>query len=522
MNERMSISPYEMSFKEFLLKNKRNRAILWIAGIAIVLQFCIFKYFYPYASYIHGDSFSYLNTAHFNLDINTYMVGYSRFIRLFSVFTSSDTALVSFQYLFIQSSALFLLFTLFYFYKLSRVIQIVLLCFMVFNPLFWHLGNLISSDCFFASLSLVWFALLLWLINRPSTRVIVWHAVVLFLAFTVRYNALIYPFISAAVFWLSKLPVRQKVMGIGAGAILCFLFVFYTSYKYKQLTGYWQYSPFSGWQFANNAMYAYRYVDSAERKPVAKKYQVLDNMIREYFDSTRDVKKHPTEAVLAGTYYMWSFGMPLYKYREKIFKKDTTAGELKKWASMGPYFKSYGLYIIRKYPSYFVRYFLWPNASKYYAPPVEFLAAFNSGRDSVVPLAKDWFGYKSLKISTRTKANNHEIHILDFYPILSGVINVVMIMALLSFYVLNGFSKNNQIRQAIFLGGSIWLINAGFTIFASSAALRFQSFPILLTTTFTLILIDWIWNMASQKQVVNPIEAGKIQTSPITDVITPV
>ncbi len=27
----------------------------------------------------------------------------------------------------------------------------------------------------------------------------------------------------------------------------------FTSWRYKQLTGYWQYSPFSSWQFSNNA-----------------------------------------------------------------------------------------------------------------------------------------------------------------------------------------------------------------------------------------------------------------------------
>jgi hypothetical protein len=508
MNERMTIPAHEISFKEFLLKNKRNRTILWMAGIAIVIQFCIFKYFYPYASYIHGDSFSYLKAAYYNLDINTYMVGYSRFIRLFSVFTNSDTALVSFQYLFIQSSALFLLFTLFYFYRLRNFIQIVLLCFIVFNPLLWHLGNLISSDCLFASLSLVWFTLLLWTINRPSIPIIIWHALILFLAFTVRYNALIYPFISAVVFGLSKLPVRQKVMGIGAGALMCFLFVFYTSYKYKQLTGYWQYSPFSGWQMANNAMYAYRYVDSADRKPVPKKFQVLDNMIREFFDSTRDTKKHPTEAAMASTFYMWSPGMPLFKYRNKIFAKDSTAKELKKWASMGPFYGEYGLLIIKKYPWHYLRYFTWPNANKYYAPPVEFMQNFNSGKSWVPAVAKNWFGYKSTKLKTRTK--NLEVHVLDFYPILSGIINVVMLLGLLSFASLKGFTEKNPLRYAIMLGGSIWLLNAGFTIGASSAALRFQSFPIILTTTFTVILIDWTWAMANTKPKVENWEIQNI------------
>lgn len=500
-----------ISFKDFLVKDRQNRIVLLLAAAALVIQFGIFKYYYPFASYIHGDSFSYLKAAYHNLDINTYMVGYSNFLRLFSVFTKSDFILTAFQYLFIQASGLFLLFTIFYFYRPGKVVQYVLLAFMVFNPLFLHLGNLISSDCVFASLSLTWFALLLWIINRSSTQVLVWQVIVLFLAFTVRYNALIYPFIAAATICLSKLPLRRKIATIGAGLMLCGLFVTYTSYKYKQLTGIWQYSPFSGWQFANNAMYAYRYVDSADRKPVAKKYAALDKMIREYFDTTRNFKKYPHEAVKASTFYMWSPGMPLMKYKDKIFKKDTAAtGDLRRWASMAPFYKEYGLYMIKKYPLQFAQYFMWPNSHKYYAPPIEFLQTYNGGRDSVPQLARTWFGYKSGKMWTRTK--DPEVTILNFYPILSGVINVIMLFGLVFFTMLNGFNKNIYLRSAIFLGGAVWLLNAGFTIFASSAALRFQSFPILISTIFSLLIIDWIRVMAMDKK---PTEKTEIRHEPI-------
>src|SRR5688500_12929942 len=117
MTEPMNISPNEVSFKDFLLKNRRNRTILSLIGATIVIQFAIFKYLYPFASFIHGDSFSYLNAAYHNNSINTYMVGYSNFIRLVSVFTKSDTILVALQYLLLQASSLFLLFSIFYFYK---------------------------------------------------------------------------------------------------------------------------------------------------------------------------------------------------------------------------------------------------------------------------------------------------------------------------------------------------------------------------------------------------------------------
>lgn len=494
MTNQTTIQYNSLTFKEFLLNNRRNRITLYFAFAAIVIQFFIFKYFYPFASYIHGDSFVYLQTAYDNLDINTYMVGYSRFIRFFSVFNRTDLGLTAFQYLLIQSSALFFLFTLFYFYKPGKIVQIVLLCFMVFNPLFLHLANLVSSDGFFVALSLIWVTLLLWIIHRPNNYIIVLHGLVLFIAFTVRYNALIYPFISAGVFFLSKMPVKKRVFGTALGGVLCALFVLYTGNKYKELTGIWQYSPFSGWQMANNAMYAYRYVAPEDRKPVKKEFQELDKTIRDYFDSTRDHKKHPAEAVMAGTFYMWSDGMPLFIYRNSLFRKDSTAKELKKWASMGPFYKKYGTHIISKYPIYFLKYFMWPNAIKYYSPPVEFLSEFNSGKDSVLPITQLWFRYPSLKLTTRTK--DIKVHILDFYPILTGIINVIMLCCLLCFLLLNAWQKEKKFGYGVLIGGTIWLLNAGFTIFASSAALRFQSFPILLTTTFALLLVNCIVQIA--------------------------
>lgn len=479
-----------VTFKEFILKDKKNKAILWMIVISVVIQFSVFKYFYPFASFIHGDSFSYLEAAYKNLDINTYMVGYSKFLRLFSVFASSDTSLVAFQYLLIQSSSLFFLATLFYLYIPGKVTQIVLLCFMVLNPLFLHLANLVSSDCFFLSFSLIWFSLLIWVMESPSTKLIIWHTIVLFIAFTVRYNALIYPLISAVAFGLSNLSFRKKIASIGAGAVLCLFFVLFTSYKYKQLTGIWQYAPFSGWQLSNNAMFAYRYVDSADRKPTPKKFEILDNMIREYFDSTHDLKKFPFERIQASTFYMWSPGLSLFKYRNKLFKNDTTASELKKWASMGPFYKAYGLYIIKKYPFKYAQYFLWPNAQQYYAPPVEFLSLYNSGKDQVTAQARDWFGYKSQEVKTRTK--NPKIWVLNYYPILSGIINVVMLFSLIFYILLRRWHHNRSFSKYVLLGSIVWILNAIFTIFASTAALRFQSFPILLTTSVALLLVDWM------------------------------
>src|ERR1044072_80257 len=215
----------QQTFAEFLIRNRRNRIILYLAAAAIVIQFVIFKYLYPFANYIHDDSLYYLTAAYENSTIATYPIGYSKFLRLVSVFAKPDLILVSLQYLMIQCSLLFLVFTIFYFHKAGRAMQIILLCFMVLNPLLLYLGNMVSSDGLFLALSITWFALLLWIINNPSNKIICWHAVVLLAAFTVRYNALIYPLISLVAFRLSPMSLRKKVTGMGLGLLFVGWFV---------------------------------------------------------------------------------------------------------------------------------------------------------------------------------------------------------------------------------------------------------------------------------------------------------
>jgi len=492
----------EQTFPQFLFHNRRNRMILYLAVAAIIIQFAGFKYLYPFANYIYGDSFTYLKAAYENLTINDYMIGYSKFLRLVSVFAKPDLVLVSIQYLLIQCSALFLSFTIFYFYEVRKITQTILLCFMVFNPLSLHLANLVSSDGLFLALSMGWFALLLWVMYKPSNKIIFWHAILIFTAFTVRYNALIYPFIATLAFGLSKLSVRKKVIGLGFGVLLIGWFVGISMFQYKKLTGYWQFSPFSGWQLANNALYAYQEVDSIDRVPVSPQFRALDNMVRNFYD------KYPNKpAGEASTSYMWTEWYPLMRYTNRIFKgKDSTAPPFKEWASMGPFFSSYGWHIIKKYPMHFLHYFVWPNSQKYLAPPVEFLEYYNWGNKYLPEEARIWFGYTTNEAKIRMKSG--EAWILTPYPYFVSIVNLTMILMLLSYLLLKGWQSNKIFNRIILLAGFAWITNAGFITFAASVALRYQAFPALLTFTFSLLLIDWmvqfIQRIKSQSQQQKP------------------
>jgi protoporphyrinogen oxidase len=487
-----------LSFKDFLLHNQWNKALLWLAGIAILLQFIVFKYLYVTPGFIDGDSYVYLQTAHFNYNINTYPIGYSRFLRIFSTFIKSDIALVGFQYLLLQGSALFFIFTLAWLYKPGKVAFAILFFSIVFNPVFLYMSNYISSDAFFLGLSLIWFTLLLWIIHRPTPRLIIIHAVIILLAFTVRYNALFYPVVGAIAFALSKQPLRMKIAGVIASILLIAGFMYHTSNQYKALTGIRQFSPFSGWQMANNALYAYRFVQDKKLVNLPPRFKQLDQSVRTYFDTTRNIYAHPQEMLIANTWYMWDPKSPLQIYMNKQFKKDSMAGPVRRWSTLGPLYADYGAYLIKQYPQAFTQFYLLPNLLKYYAPPVEFLNTYNMGKDSIKPIAQSWFDLKSPKVKTRFK--DLKVNVLDFYPVLVGILNVIFLFGLIGFAMLQGFKRQKLLSGGLLLVFGLWLVNFGFSVFASQIALRFQMLPVLVFLSFTVLLIEYVWKQAFSKE----------------------
>jgi hypothetical protein len=475
-------------------EDRYNRQLLWWAGIAIIVQLIVFKVLYPFAGFIDGDSYVYLQSAFYNMEVNFYPIGYSKFLRLFSIFTKSDTALVAFQYLAIEVSALWFVFTLFYLYPLSKAAKWSMCIFVVLNPVFLYVSNYVSSDALFLALSLTWFTLLLLILRQPTTKLIVLQSLVLLLAFMVRYNALYYPLIGAVVLLFSRLSLRHRLSAIAASFLLVGMLIVYTAYQYKSMTGIWEFTPFSGWQLANNAMYAYRYVDSADRKPCPANLSVLDNTVRHYFDTSRNRLTHPEEMLVASTAYMWKSNSPLQRYMREKFKKDSTTTGLKRWASMAPLYKQYGWYLIREYPESYVQHYLIPNAIKYYTPPEEFLASYNMGIDTVASLAQVWFNYKTRKVKTAFK--DLDVTILIFQPILAGVMNIIFLLGSVFVGILNGFKDNGLGKTIVILALVLWAANFGFSIFASPIALRYQLFAITITSLFAILMIDHICKVA--------------------------
>ena len=289
----------------------------------------------------------------------------------------------------------------------------------------------------------------------------------------------------------------MKVIGILLGFLLIGGFMYNTSTHYKKLTGIRQFSPFSGWQMANNALYAYRFVENKSLPSMPANLKPLDKMIRTYFDTTANIIVHSQEMMIANTWYMWDPKSPLQSYMTKKFRGDSVSPMLKRWASVGPLYEEYGKYLIKQYPVEFAKFYLFPNLFKYYAPPVEFLDTYNMGRDSIAPIAQLWFRFDSLRLKRHFK--DLKVSTLDFYPVLVGVMNVVFVFSLIGYTLLGGFHKNKYLSVGLLLAAGLWLVNFSFSVFASQIALRFQTPPIIVFFSFCFLLIDFIIKEASGK-----------------------
>jgi len=483
---------------DYLWNNKPNRA-WWITGVIVFLaQLIIFKFRYPFANYM-PDSYSYLEAASTNTDVNMWPVAYSKFLRLISVFTHSDKVVVGLQYFFMQISSLLLLFSLLYFLKPGRGVKTILLLFVLLSPLPLYISNYIAADALFIGLSLLWLTTLIWLIYRPRPWMLVAHAVLLLACFTVRYNAIYYPVISLLVFILSRQTWKLKLAGLAFSAGLVLMSFLFTSNKMKELTGKRQFSAFGGWQLANNALYMYEHIPAKERGPVPARFEKLETMVREHMDTLKKVKFTHDDSTNS-FFYLWSGRGPLIQYLNREYKKDSTTPYFKRWASEGPLYADYAFYLIRKFPLQYAENWLLPNAIKYAVPPAEFLGTYNMGGDSVRTLAKDWFNYKSRKVKDHNK-KDASIGVAEWYPIFGAIVNVLVVMGLIGLVFLNAVHwKEYGLPQLLALVVLLWLLNSGFSIFASPVVLRYQAFPIFVFFIIGVVLMERIYKLATAEE----------------------
>lgn len=453
----------------------------------LTLQLACFKLFYPFPDFF-GDSYNYIFAASHNLDVNIWPIGYSKFLQAFHGITNSAFLLVLFQYFSLEAAYFHLYQTIVRCCPTGRRARILILFFFFFNPLNLYVSNYVSSEPLFLALSLVWLTELLYTIYKPSWLHLIILSVAFLIAFTFRYNAMYYPLIAVVGFLISKQPIVQKIIGIVLGPLLIIPFIMFSSNAAKQLSGVSQFPPiYGGWQWGNNALYFREYIQEDSNAFPTPQTAELDRIARNYF---RTVPPEDRDlAPYVGNFFIQQREGPLRQYQLKHFKSSES---IEAWAKAAPMFKDYGIWLIKRHPLAFGRYYLLLNTKNYFFPPLEKLEIYNLDEDNVGQSIANWFGFNSTKITT-IFPRNFQGTFLFFYPYLFFFLNFYFCWSLFFYIKQKGFRKcPRPFAIVITLITLLLLTNFGFSIFANIIAFRYQLFPMSVLFTFALILDNYI------------------------------
>jgi hypothetical protein len=481
------MTPTNSSLFKFIISDKYNKRLSTIALALALIQFIIFKLLYPFPDFF-SDSYSYLYAAQANLDVSIWPIGYSKFLRIFHALSHSDTALIAFQYFLLELSAACFFFTILYFYHPSKLNRIILFFFLFCNPLFLYLSNYVNSDPLFAALSLLWFANLLRVIHSPKRYLIITQAILLFFCFTVRNNAYYYPLIAIVAFLLSNFNWKLKATGIVLPFLFIIPFVLHTRDAAYKMTGTKQFSLFTGWQLANNALYAWEFMDSSTALP--PQCVELDKLTRKFY-SHQSPTFHREISDYVGNFFIKMPFSPLKIYMYQHYKISDDYSSVVAWGKASAVFNNYGTYLASHNPAAYFWEFILPNSKNFFLPPLEKLEIYNLGEDHIDPIASRWFHFKSNKVSSIS--NDLQGKILYVFPALFMILNLYFIGYLIVFGIRNKYRLiEPMVKRSLILSATFLLANFGFCICATVIVFRYEVFPMISCLVFGLILTEWV------------------------------
>lgn len=478
-------SPIQTSFKQFVLGNKQNKAWLLIALVGAIVQMEIFKFLYPYPDFI-SDSYSYIATNIYNMDVNLWPIGYSKFIWTVHQISHSDTLLVTLQYVVLEISLLYFYFSLSYLYRPTKGANIILFTFLLFNPISLYLSNSILSDALFASLTIVFFTQFLWMLHKPTIRQVLLQGIIIGVAFTIRYTAIYYPLVALAGMLLSKHIPFVKVWGVLLSVILIIPFVLYTKQKTKEVTGTAEFSVFGGWQIANNALYMYNHI-LVDSNRLPHETRDLDRTSKLFFK-----KFHPSTKeleALPGTYFIKVPWAVLKPYMHVRYSYYNPIDEFKSWGQVSPIYNKYGTYLIKRYPIDFLRYYIWLNIKNYFLPHLEKFGTYNLEMNTVPSDVQEWFDYPTPYVNAVSVTFQGKLFFL--YPILFMMLNTYFIGCIIWLLATGRFKKlRSYFRLTLLLAGVYLLLNFGFSVFTTPVVFRYQVVPFIILFAFSILLLD--------------------------------
>ena len=474
-----------MKFLSFIWHDPKNkRYLLGTVAISTCL-FATLKIFYPYPDFF-SDSSYYIYSAANNLDVSIWPIGYSKFLAIVHLFTTSATFTVAVQYLLLQAATLYLFFTMLFLFEPSAKFGKAVYLFLIPNLLILYVSNTISSDALFTALSIGWFTEILWILRRPTWARVVSQAFLLFLCFTVRNNAYYYPLISILAFLLASRPTLYRLAGISLPALLIVPFIIHTREAAYRMTGTKEFSFFTGWQLANNALYVYPSIHVNPADLITPTSRELNRIYTVAFGQIppQDLQHHLDYYV--GNFFIREPASPLKQYFAHNYRYNNEFEYICNWGKASAEYERFGISIISSHPIAYIKHFVIPNAWHYLVPPLSHLQEYNYGTSSIDPTAQHWFNFQR---PTVTCASYRFQGILILYTTLFFLLNLLYLYRWLT--TLRKIwiaaqplrSLHDHLLPLFFLS-----LNFAFSIASTQNILRYQVFPMIVLFVWSGLL----------------------------------
>lgn len=470
---------------QFIFHTPLCRRYLIFASTIAILQLIIFKILYPFPDFI-SDSYSYISTNLYHMDVNLWPVGYSKFLWLVHLISHSDLFLVAIQFIILEAALAYFFYTILYLYQPAKYITISLFIFLFLNPIFIYLSNCVLSDAVFTALTLIFLGQFLWMIHRPTTKQIIIQGLIIGVAFTIRYTAVYYPLVAIAGFIFTNQRVSVKIWGSLLGITLMIPFYLFTVQKTKEITGTSEFSVFGGWQIANNALYMYDHIKVDTNKLPSGTIE-LDRLVRRFYSVVP--AKYRDFGPFPGTYFIKVPYAVLKPYMFGRYTYDSPPGQFHSWGMVSPIYRKYGTYLILHFPLAFGRYYLWLNTKNYFLPHLEKFGSYNLETNTVPIEVQDWFDLITPEVYSVSSTFQGKLFYV--FPIIFMALNLAFIGYLIRALSKKRWSllKNGLRMGTLFIVGYL-IVNFAFSIFATPIVLRYQIVPMILLFTFSALLMD--------------------------------
>ncbi len=334
----------------------------------------------------------------------------------------------------------------------------------------------------------------------------------------------------AIAYILSKQSIWKKIVSITITFLLIIEMIISTIYKTEEATGIATFSAFGGWQLASNAMFPLKHVnfDSADFDTKTSKEMCV--FIKHFYDSLK-TKNHFNPDTIVNTQYMWCWYSPLIQYQNYYFtkiylpsynlhpsgksidrfivlhpkllswnsagpvfviKKKQPQYDLLSFTAMGPVFEEFGTEVIKKYPLEYLRYYIWPNITVYFHPPVELLEKYNEYFTTLGYPETTFYNFPSNKID-RSYAGLIYI-LMAPWSWLFTLINILFLLLVTAYYFVRAYKNDGWFNRCLIFYLTFYLSYALFNIVGSPTLFRYYLAIVTLSIAFIIYLWQRVFN----------------------------